>query len=177
MSLKTISPEEARRLMNEGAVLVDVREADEHAREKIPGARNVPLSSIGNGASPGLATAERGIIYHCRTGARTAENADRLSGAANCEAYLVEGGLDAWRKAGLPLQIDRRQPLPLMRQVQIGAGSLVVLGVALGYLVSPWFFLLSGFVGAGLVQAGVTGWCGMANLLQLMPWNRRAATP
>jgi hypothetical protein len=70
------------------------------------------------------------------------------------------------------VRVDRKQPLPLIRQVQIGAGTLVVLGVALGYLVSPWFFLLSGFVGAGLLQAGLTGWCGMANLLQVMPWNR-----
>lgn len=85
---------------------------------------------------------------------------------------MLEGGLEAWRKAGLPLHLDRKQPLPLMRQVQIGAGSLVLVGVLLGYLASPWFFLLAGFVGAGLLQAGVTGWCGMANLLQLMPWNR-----
>ena len=74
------------------------------------------------------------------------------------------------------MRVDRKQPLPHMRQVQIGAGGLVVLGIALGYLASPWFFLLSGFVGAGLLQAGITGWCGMANLLLVMPWNspRRA---
>lgn len=174
MSLKTISPAEARRLVDDGAVLVDVREADEHARERIPGARNVPLSSLNDGQRLDLDVAQ-GIVYHCHSGARTAENAARLASAAGREAYLVEGGFEAWRRAGLPVDVDRRQPLPVMRQVQIGAGGLVVFGVMLGYLVSPWFFLLSGFVGAGLFQAGITGWCGMANLLRLMPWNRRGA--
>ncbi|MFV9372643.1 DUF2892 domain-containing protein, partial [Raoultella ornithinolytica] len=53
------------------------------------------------------------------------------------------------------------------------AGSLALLGVILGYSVSSAFFLLSGFVGAGLILAGVTGFCGMARLLDIMPWNRR----
>lgn len=170
MSLKTISPAQARGLMKQGAVLVDIRDPDEHAREHIPGATNLPLSGIKVGG-PELMS-PRGVIYHCRSGARTMANAEALKQAAACEAYVVEGGLEAWRAAGLPVSVDRKQPLPLIRQVQIGAGTLVVLGVALGYLVSPWFFLLSGFVGAGLLQAGLTGWCGMANLLQTMPWNR-----
>jgi hypothetical protein len=59
--------------------------------------------------------------------------------------------------------------------VQITAGSLVVLGVVLGLMVQPAFLGLSAFVGAGLVFAGTTGWCGMAKLLAMMPWNRRAA--
>jgi hypothetical protein len=59
-----------------------------------------------------------------------------------------------------------------MRQVQIAAGSMIVLGVVLGMLVAPGFYLLSGFVGAGLVFAGVTGTCGLASVLRLMPWNR-----
>jgi hypothetical protein len=45
----------------------------------------------------------------------------------------------------------------------------------LGYSVSSGFFLLSGFVGAGLLFAGVTGFCGMARLLKVMPWNRRTS--
>lgn len=173
MSLKTISPAEAKDLMNQGALLVDIRDADEHAREHIPGATHLPLSKIKQGR-PELEN-DRAVIYHCRSGARTMANAVTLKSASQCEAFIVEGGLEAWRKAGLPVHVDRRQPLPLMRQVQIGAGSLALLGVVLGYLVSPWLFLLSGFVGAGLLQAGITGWCGMANILQKMPWNRRMA--
>jgi hypothetical protein len=62
-----------------------------------------------------------------------------------------------------------------MRQVQIGAGTLVLLGVVLGFAVSPIAYGLSAFVGAGLLVAGTTGWCGMAKLLAVMPWNRRSA--
>ena len=175
--LNTITPEDAARLLREGgATLVDVREADEHAREHIPGARNLPLSRLEDAE---LAVQQgKPVLFHCRSGARTAGNADRLAAKAGlCEAYVVEGGLDAWKRAGLPVAEDRRQPLELMRQVQIAAGSMVVLGVLLGAFVTPGFYLLSGFVGAGLVFAGVTGTCGLARVLRMMPWNRRAASP
>jgi rhodanese-related sulfurtransferase len=114
------------------------------------------------------------LIFHCRSGARTKDNATRLFAASqNCETYILEGGLDAWRKAGLPVTIDRSQPIDIMRQVQIVAGSLVLLGIVLGVLVAPGFYVLSGFVGAGLIFAGTTGFCGMARFLAFMPWNRR----
>ncbi len=56
---------------------------------------------------------------------------------------------------------------------QIAAGGLTLLGVILGYTVHGGFFLISGFVGAGLMLAGMTGFCGMARLLEKMPWNTR----
>lgn len=172
--MKTITPVEAAALLREGATLVDVREPDEHARERIPGAYNLPLSRLDTAE---LAVRQgKPVLFHCRSGARTQGNADRLGAKAGlCEAYLVEGGLDAWKRAGLPVAEDRRQPLELMRQVQIAAGSMVVLGVLLGALVTPWLYALSGFVGAGLVFAGVTGTCGLATLLRLMPWNKAPA--
>ncbi|MGK0740232.1 rhodanese family protein, partial [Yokenella regensburgei] len=92
--------------------------------------------------------------------------------AAPGKVYLLEGGIDAWKQAGLPVIKDASQPLPLMRQVQIAAGVLILCGVLLGYTLSSAFFLLSAFVGAGLTLAGVTGFCGMARLLAVMPWNR-----
>ena len=59
-----------------------------------------------------------------------------------------------------------------MRQVQIAAGSLVLLGLILSQTVAPAWILLCWFVGAGLTFAGLSGFCGMARLLALMPWNR-----
>ena len=171
MDLRTISVEEAKRLIDRGALIVDIRERDEYAREHIPQAVSRPLSTLAAGA---LETAQASqIIFHCKSGARTKSNAARLASAVRCEAFILEGGLEAWKRAGLPVQVDRGQPLELMRQVQIAAGSLVVLGIALGALVSPWFYALSGFVGGGLIFAGATGFCGLARLLQVMPWNRR----
>ena len=166
MSLAKIAPREAKRLIDAGATLVDIRTPDEHAREWIPGARNLPL-----GQTP---PAMRGpIVFHCRSGARTAANAARFAESVDCEAYLLEGGIEAWKREGFPVKHDLSQPIEIMRQVQIAAGSLVLLGVVLGALVSPLFFLLSAFVGGGLMFAGVTGWCGMAKLLEFAPWNRR----
>jgi rhodanese-related sulfurtransferase len=171
VTLPIVSPMNAQRLIGQGAILIDIREADEHARERVPGARHEPLSQLGAVRSGDASV----VIFHCRSGARTAANANRLAAAADCDAYVLEGGIEAWKKAGLPVHADRSQPIEIMRQVQITAGSLVVLGVALGVLVAPAFLALSAFVGAGLVFAGASGWCGMARLLSLMPWNRRPA--
>ena len=154
MSLPTLRPTAAKRLLDQGAILVDIREADEHARESIRGARLLPLSSLDEAD---LALHEgQPVIFHCRSGARTQGNAARLAHKAGsaCEAFVVEGGLDAWKKAGLPVVVDRRQPIELQRQVQIGAGSLAFLGTMLGLFVSPWFFAVPAFVGAGLMVAG-----------------------
>lgn len=172
-NLKTISPQRAAELVRSGAVLVDIREADEHARENIPGAHHHALSRI-DGNTP-IRDGDDVVIFHCRSGARTKGSAAKLAAATpKCETYILEGGLDAWKKAGLPVALDRSQPIDIMRQVQIVAGSLVLLGVVLGVLVNPGFYALSGFVGAGLLFAGVSGFCGMARLLGMMPWNRRA---
>jgi rhodanese-related sulfurtransferase len=169
--LQTISPECAADLVRRGAVLVDIREADEHARERIPGARHHALSRLDAEcpARPG----DDVLVFYCRSGARTRGQAARLSAAANCEAYILDGGLNAWKKAGLPVALDLSQPIDIIRQVQIAAGSLVLIGVLLGTFLAPGFYVLSAFVGAGLVFAGITGFCGMAHLLALMPWNRR----
>jgi rhodanese-related sulfurtransferase len=169
MTMTRISPEEAQRRIAAGALLVDIREADEHARQHIPGARSMPLARLETiGDAPA-------VIFHCRSGMRTDANAARLAEAAQCEAYLLEGGIEGWRKAGLPIAEDRKAPLEIMRQVQIAAGLLVLSGVILGFTVAPAFFGISGFVGAGLTFAGVSGWCGMAKLLAMMPWNNGAA--
>ena len=172
MSLPTVDPAAAKRLLEQGAILVDVREADEHAREYIPGACHLPLSKLDE---MDLAVhAGQPVIFHCKSSMRTLGNAPRLAAKAgeDCEAYVLAGGLDAWKKAGLPVASDRSQPLELQRQVQIGAGSLALLGTLLGLLVSPWFFAVPLFVGAGLLTAGVTGFCGLATLLVHAPWNK-----
>jgi rhodanese-related sulfurtransferase len=172
MSLPAITPQKARELIDQGAILVDIREADEHAREKIAAAHHAPLSRLDKVATGSPAPY---VIFHCKSGNRTLTNASRLAGATDVDAYILEGGIDAWKKAGLPVVADKRQPIEIMRQVQIAAGSLVVAGVALGALVHPGFYGLAGFVGAGLVFAGTTGTCAMARLLAFAPWNRRPA--
>jgi len=176
MNIPKISPAEAGRRTAEGsAILVDIREPIEHAREAIPGAKSVPLSRF----DPSNLSTHLGgvptVIFHCQTGKRTVDNESRLASCSLPEVYVLEGGLNAWKSAGLPTKIDRSKPIELQRQVQIAAGSLVLLGLLLALLVSPWFAVVSAFVGTGLTFAGVSGWCGMAKLLGSMPWNKARA--
>ena len=162
----------AARLERGACVLVDVRERDEHARERIAEALCVPLAELRAESLPAHSQACP-LVLCCASGARSREAAARLQAQGLGSVRELLGGLQGWRAAGLATVRDPRAPLPIMRQVQIVAGSLVLLGVLLGALVAPLFYGLSAFVGAGLVFAGVSGLCGMARLLELMPWNRR----
>lgn len=171
MTLATLSPADTRAALAAGARLIDIRSADEHARERIAGAVNVPLDRIGDLPRDG-----RAVVFHCTSGMRTAANAATLAAAAgDAPAFILGGGIAAWHAAGEATLVDRAQPLEIMRQVQIAAGALVLAGVLLGLAIAPAFLGLAAFVGAGLMVAGASGWCGMATLLRAMPWNRRIA--
>lgn len=157
--------------LDEGeAILIDVRESDEHAREHIVGARLAPLSAID--AHDFDRDHDKIAVFHCRSGMRTQANAAKLLARGFPQAYYLEGGIEAWKAAGLPVHRNARAPLDIMRQVQIAAGLLILTGVALGAAVHPAFYALPAFVGAGLTFAGATGWCGMALLLKAAPWNQ-----
>lgn len=173
MSYTSISPHDARIQQQQGVPLIDIRQPDEFRREHLPDALSLPLDDLLAGKRLSSEKPAQTVIFHCQSGMRTQKNVEALmQAAAPAQVLLLEGGLANWKRAGLPTVQDKRQPRPLMQQVQIVAGSLVLLGVALGYLLNPAFFLLSGFVGAGLLFAGLSGWCGMALLLAKMPWNR-----
>lgn len=170
-TLIALKPEAVEERVRQGhALLIDIREDDEFARRHIPGALSRPLSRFEAVALPEMAGTD--VIFTCRSGMRTAANAGRLAAPVGGNAFVLEGGLDGWERAGLPVEANRKAPLEMIRQVQIAAGSLVVLGAILGWLVSPLFFGLSAFVGAGLMFAGISGFCGMARVLALLPWNR-----
>ena len=169
MNIQTITPAEAHRLVDAGASLIDIRQPDEHARERIAGALNVPLDRLSENSAPGDV-----LIFHCRSGMRTAQAASTLSqAAAGRDCYIVKGGISGWGNAGLPVETARRAPIEMQRQVMIAAGSLVLLGALMAMLVAPGWLWLSLFVGAGLTFAGISGFCGMAHVLAMMPWNRR----
>lgn len=173
-TLHKISPQQVRERIDAGrAVLVDIREADEFARSHVQGAQSQPLSTWEKAHLSIDPQAD--VIFTCRSGMRTAGACDRLAARVNGEVFILDGGLDAWAKAGLPVETNADAPMEIMRQVQIAAGSMVLIGVILGFLVAPAWFALSAFVGAGLTFAGVSGFCGMARLLMLAPWNRAKA--
>jgi rhodanese-related sulfurtransferase len=157
-------------------VLVDVRERFEHAAEHIPGDEHRSLSSTAGIARDTRYRGKR-VVFYCRTGKRSRHAAQRFA-HDTAEVYSLSGGIEAWKASGRRVVGDARvSRLDVMRQVQIAAGALVLVGTLLGALLSPWFLLLSGLMGAGLVFAGASGWCGMAILLSRMPWNRAMAEP
>ncbi len=152
------------------AVLIDLREPDEYAREHIIGSRLVPLSSFDT--ADFSEDRDKAVVFHCASGSRTAGSAASILAKGFRDVYQLRGGLRAWARQGYPCHVNRKAPISIMRQVQISAGSLIVLGALLGWLVAPGWYFVSAFVGAGLVFAGITGTCAMANLLVRMPWNR-----
>ena len=154
------------------ALLIDVREPQEYAAEHIPDARLLPLSTFDPARVP--QEAGKKVVLHCVMGMRSAQAGQKLLDAGFMTIYNFRGGLQAWKDAGYTTARGQRKPLSLQRQVQIAAGSLVLLGTLLGVIASPWFLLLSGVVGVGLVYAGVSGTCGMATLLAELPYNQRA---
>ena len=171
-TLTKLTPKDTADRVKAGkAVLVDIREPDEYAREHIPGAISLPVSALDR-ADLTLEAGQQ-AIFHCKSGMRTDSNCAALAGHVEGDAFMLEGGLDAGRATGLPTAKDAKAPLEINRQVQITAGGLILLGALLGTFIAPAWFGLSAFVGAGLMFAGISGWCGMASLLQAMPWNRR----
>jgi rhodanese-related sulfurtransferase len=169
MSLPKISVSDAKVLIAQGALLVDIRGPDEFAREFIGGAKNIPLQKI---ATTLIGQGHSSVIFQCKTGMRTVANAAALAQVAKCGAYILDGGIDAWKSAGLPVTKNQNQPIEMMRQMQIAAGSLVLLGVVLGFAFNPAFYALSGAIGAGLLFSGISGTCAMMHVLKLMPWNK-----
>jgi rhodanese-related sulfurtransferase len=158
----------ADQLGSKRVAVIDVREPMEYASGHIAGSLNVPLARLHQADLP-----QGPLVLVCQSGNRSAKGVRTLLERGTSHPISdLEGGLPSWQQAGLPVRRLANAPLPLMRQVQIAAGSLVLLGLILSHVAGPAWILLSWFVGAGLVFAGVSGFCGMARLLALMPWNR-----
>lgn len=151
--------------------LIDIRDPGEYARENIPGSKLVSLSSI-NSHDFGPGHSEKKAVFHCASGNRTAQAATELCSTGFSEVYVLKGGLDGWKAAGLDTRFNKKAPISIMRQVQIVVGASMSVGILLGLLVSPWFFVLSAMMGAGLLFAGITGSCAMANILTRLPYNQ-----
>lgn len=168
----TITPHEANALRggDPSLILLDVRTPSEFSSRRAVGTRNIPLDTLD--AFTGSLPKQAPILVFCEKGGRAAIAATKLVGEGFENVRVVEGGTEAWAAASLPLEGSGRKVISIERQVRIGAGSLVLLGVLGGFFVNHGFFFLSGFIGAGLVFAGVTDWCGMGLLLGKAPWNR-----
>ncbi|MDX1409612.1 MAG: rhodanese-like domain-containing protein [Saprospiraceae bacterium] len=178
-----VTPEQlhAELLAGQSPALVDVRTAAEYRAGHIPGAQLIPgdelsPATIENRLGRSGLGSDETLYITCQTGARAARAAETLRQSGLTNIALVEGGTQRWQQAGLPLH-RRSSAISLERQVQIAIGSLLILKVFLGYGVHELFFSAAAFIGAGLIFAGVTRWCGMAQLIARMPWNRYENCP
>jgi rhodanese-related sulfurtransferase len=173
---QAVSPRQAMDWLSSGeAILVDVREPSEFSAAHIPYALSAPLSQTGAILSGMDLPADRKLVFQCQKGGRGGQACAAVGRTApgGQPVFNMEGGIEAWAAAGLPVvSASTTPPLSLFRQVQIVVGLLVVLGVLTGFVVHPAGFAVAGLFGAALATAGVTGWCGLAILLGKAPWNR-----
>ncbi|MDB6080270.1 MAG: ygaP 2 [Akkermansiaceae bacterium] len=178
--MKTITPEALAPLLAADPALpvIDVRTPLEFDETHLARSRNLPLDRLSprDLLEQQALPVDAPIYLLCRSGQRATKAAERLEAAGFQHATVVTGGILAWEQAGLPVTRGESKVISLERQVRIGAGSLVFIGVLLGWFVHPGFFGLSGFVGAGLVFAGISDWCGMGLLLAKAPWNQRKSS-
>lgn len=182
-AIPNVTPEQlhAEQLAGRSPVLVDVRTPAEYRAGHIPGAQLIPgddlsPATIENRLGRHAPGSDQTLYITCHAGPRAARAAERLKQSGYTNIALVEGGTQRWEQSGLPLQ-RCGSAISLERQVQIAIGSLLILKVFLGYGVHELFFAVAAVIGAGLVFAGITRWCGMAQLIARMPWNRSGNCP
>lgn len=174
-TMSRINPQDLylRQQNGENVEIIDVRTAAEFQAIHIPSARLVPLDALDPHQVMASRTddANEPLYLVCQSGSRTSEAWKRFASAGFNNVVCLDGGTQAWERAGLPVERGRGV-IPMDRQVRIGAGAIMLVGIALGLLVHPVGRILSAGVGAGLVYSGVTGNCGMARVLAGMPWNQ-----
>jgi len=154
--------------------LIDVRTPAEFAGVHVPGARSMPLDNLDcDAVLGGLPSGHNEPIYIlCHSGTRAKKAATKFAFAGFENCVVVDGGTKAWAEAGLPVERGEHTVLPLDRQVQVAIGSIVLVGVLLSQFVNHSWIWLSGFVGCGLIFAGLSGICMLRMVMARMPWNQ-----
>ena len=170
--MKTISPSELQKILaaQPSVPVIDVRTPMEFAEVHVPQARSIPLDELKPSSLQLIKT--QPVYLLCRSGQRATKAAEKFAKEGFAQPIVVEGGTLAWIEANLPVTRSAMKTISLERQVRIVAGALVFVGVLLAHFVNHHFIWLAGFVGAGLVFAGITDICSMGLLLAKMPWNK-----
>jgi rhodanese-related sulfurtransferase len=173
METSEIQPQALLAAHQQGALLLDVRSPAEFRSGRVQGAVNLPLERVNATTVRAMLQGreQSAVLLLCASGGRARTAAQRLA-TSGLKTLVVQGGTYSCAQAGLPMDKDAGGMISVERQVRIAAGSLVATGVVLGTWVHPGFYGLSGFIGAGLVFAGVTDWCGMGLLIARAPWNK-----
>jgi rhodanese-related sulfurtransferase len=185
--MKTITAVDLNNILGQQTLcLIDVREPAEHRNASIHRSYLIPLGSL---SLEKLPTTSGTIVMYCHAGVRSVHACQKLLREDSAlDVYSLEGGIAAWERDGFPVKnLSKNQEkipgklwgkifgtriLPLDRQTQFSVGFLSFSSVMLGTFIHPGFYIIPGFMGAGMMFAGLTGWCGLAKLLARMPWNQ-----
>ena len=174
--LRSVSAQQLAAIASsENINLIDVRTPGEFSTLKIEGSVNFPFERLDPAALLGQLGRNTPVYCICQTGTRSQLAAERLRAAGFSKVIHVDGGTNSWAAAGLPLVQGGRRVISLERQVRIGAGGLIVLGIFAGALGYPIGYGIAALIGAGLAYAGLTNGCGMSMILARAPWNRETA--
>jgi rhodanese-related sulfurtransferase len=168
--MNTITPKElSEKMESEDVVLLDVRSAVEFRGEHAKGSRNVPVDKIKDAAQE---LKEKGVVYVSCGGGNRSRRACNILESEGVNVVDVAGGLSEWKKQGLATESTGKVVISVMRQFLIIAGTLILLGVVLGWYVNPYWYLMPFAVGVGQVFAGSTGICFMTSMIEKLPWNK-----
>jgi len=170
--MKTISVKDLEKKIKEDpkVIVVDVRTPAEFRGVHFDGAINIPVEKIMSEIEQ--LKIEDPVYISCNSGNRSYIVCEDLALHGLTNLVNVDGGIQSWIKAGLPVIRSKKWTMPIMQQVMVIAGSLVLTGVIASQQVNPGFVWLSGAVGAGLLYAGLSGNCYMTKVLAMMPWNK-----
>jgi len=185
MNTMTIDPQALNDLSQRAEVeIIDVRSPAEYRSLHIPDALLSPLDMLDPAAimksrklssdAPLFIACQAGtraLFIACQAGTRAKKAQDifKKAGFENC--CVIEGGIAAWAAKGLPVN-KGKSVIPVDRQTRIVVGTMILIGLALGYFVNPAFLLLSAIGGCGMIYAGITDLCPLADMIAKLPWNK-----
>jgi len=102
-NFRAIGPQDAIRLMNQNALVLDVRSPEAFAAGHLTGARNLPLDQLAKASETFKKYKEKPIVVYCDTGAASGPAARKLTELGFTKAVNLRGGLTAWRAENLPV--------------------------------------------------------------------------
>lgn len=173
---RNINPKDAYEWLKNGeAILIDVREPEEFSAEHIAYAASLPLARVETLLRLMDIPGGRKVLFHCRKGGRGTKACEMLNTSGfSGEVFNIDGGLNAWKEAGLPV-IGGGPKISIFRQVQMIIGTMLFGLIILGMMGIGFAFMVAAIIAGAFAFTGFIGWCGLALLLQKMPWNRPRA--
>jgi rhodanese-related sulfurtransferase len=171
-----LSPQQANEWISQKeAILIDVRSLTAYKALHIPNSLHAPHTDAI--ADLIIANPTERVILLCQNGTQAAQITSLLQqkpipALDSILFYVLDGGLNGWRNAHLPVMRDTDIAMPIDRQMHIAVGIVLIMAGLFSWMFSSLWLILVLAIGAGLMTGGLTGWYGFQQLVLLFPWNR-----